>query len=85
MERNRILLGDNLDLMAGIEDESIQLVYADPPFNTGRRQARRSVRTIADAIEAHDANAADQALAELAAYTVTLAHDATAQRKAASD
>ena len=48
MERNRILLGDNLDLMAGIEDESIQLVYADPPFNTGRRQARRSVRTIAD-------------------------------------
>ena len=48
MERNRILLGDNLDLMAGIEDESIQLIYADPPFNTGRRQARRSVRTIAD-------------------------------------
>ena len=35
---NRILLGDNLDLMRAEPDGSVQLVYIDPPFNTGRDQ-----------------------------------------------
>jgi site-specific DNA-methyltransferase (adenine-specific) len=35
-----ILLGDNLEVLAGFDDDSFQLVYADPPFNTGRRQRR---------------------------------------------
>jgi DNA modification methylase len=38
-----ILLGDNLDVLPRFEDESFQLVYADPPFNTGRRQRRRTL------------------------------------------
>ncbi len=45
---NQILLGDNLDLMRDFENGSFQFVYADPPFNTGRKQSRKSVRTVAD-------------------------------------
>jgi site-specific DNA-methyltransferase (adenine-specific) len=35
-----ILLGDNLDVLPDFDDGCFQLVYADPPFNTGRRQGR---------------------------------------------
>jgi site-specific DNA-methyltransferase (adenine-specific) len=38
-----ILLGDNLPLLREVEDGSVQMVYADPPFNTGRTQARKTV------------------------------------------
>ena len=44
-----VLLGDNLELLPGFDDGSFQLVYADPPFNTGRRQRRLTVATAADA------------------------------------
>ncbi len=46
--RNRILLGENLELLAGLAGESFQLVYIDPPFNTGRVQTRRTLETVAD-------------------------------------
>jgi site-specific DNA-methyltransferase (adenine-specific) len=42
-----ILAGDNLPLLRGLEDGSVQMVYADPPFNTGRAQARRTLATVA--------------------------------------
>jgi site-specific DNA-methyltransferase (adenine-specific) len=42
---NRVLLGDNLELLAGFADESFQLIYIDPPFNTGRSQTRSSRRS----------------------------------------
>jgi site-specific DNA-methyltransferase (adenine-specific) len=45
---NRIILGDNLTVLPSIPDESIQLVYIDPPFNTGRRQERVRLRTVRD-------------------------------------
>ena len=38
-----ILLGDNLELLPRFADESFQLVYIDPPFNTGREQRRRTI------------------------------------------
>jgi site-specific DNA-methyltransferase (adenine-specific) len=41
-----VLLGDNLPLMRALEAESVQMAYADPPFNTGRTQQRRTLRTI---------------------------------------
>jgi site-specific DNA-methyltransferase (adenine-specific) len=44
-----ILLGDNLPLLRDVEDGSVQLVYADPPFNTGRTQARKTLATVAAA------------------------------------
>jgi site-specific DNA-methyltransferase (adenine-specific) len=43
-----ILHGDNLPLLGALPDASFQLVYADPPFNTGREQARRTLATAAD-------------------------------------
>jgi site-specific DNA-methyltransferase (adenine-specific) len=44
----RIVLADNLAVLGGLPDESIDLIYVDPPFNTGRRQTLRRLRTIRD-------------------------------------
>src|SRR5215216_2375703 len=44
-----IHLGDNLDVLRGLEDSSVQMVYADPPFNTGRAQVRSTLATVASA------------------------------------
>ena len=41
-----ILEGDNLPLLRGLEDGIAQLVYLDPPFNTGATQTRRTLRTV---------------------------------------
>lgn len=43
-----IHLGDNLAVMQGFPDASFDLVYVDPPFNTGKRQARVRMKTIRD-------------------------------------
>jgi site-specific DNA-methyltransferase (adenine-specific) len=40
-----IILGDNLEALARFADESFQLIYIDPPFNTGREQTRRTLAT----------------------------------------
>ena len=45
----RLLLGDNLAVMRTLPAESVQLAYADPPFNTGRAQTRRTVAVAAAA------------------------------------
>ena len=42
---NRILHGDNLELLPTLPDASFQLVYVDPPFNTGKQQTRRTLST----------------------------------------
>jgi site-specific DNA-methyltransferase (adenine-specific) len=47
--RDEIILGDNLDVLPRFADGSFQLVYIDPPFNTGVVQARRTLRAVADA------------------------------------
>lgn len=44
-----VLLGDNLELLPGFDDGCFQLVYADPPFNTGRVQRRRTLAVEASA------------------------------------
>ena len=41
----RVIQGDNLAVLQSIPDESIQLIYVDPPFNTGRVQTRGSSTT----------------------------------------
>ena len=43
-----ILLGDNLELLPRLPDSSFTMVYADPPFNTGRDRRRRTLETRAD-------------------------------------
>jgi site-specific DNA-methyltransferase (adenine-specific) len=42
---NTVYLGDNLVFLKPLPDESIQLIYIDPPFNTGREQQRSKVTT----------------------------------------
>jgi site-specific DNA-methyltransferase (adenine-specific) len=44
-----VVLGDNLDVLPRFGDGAFQLVYADPPFNTGRTQTRRTIAVAADA------------------------------------
>jgi site-specific DNA-methyltransferase (adenine-specific) len=44
----RIVLADNLTVLVSLPDESIDLVYIDPPFNTGKRQTLRQMRAVRD-------------------------------------
>ena len=37
---SRIIQGDNLQVLASLPDQSCQVVYLDPPFNTGRTQTK---------------------------------------------
>ena len=37
---NKVYFGDNLTLLGQLADESVQMIYIDPPFNTGRVQSR---------------------------------------------
>jgi site-specific DNA-methyltransferase (adenine-specific) len=45
---DEILLGDNLELLPAFADGSFQLIYIDPPFNTGKPQARKTLRVVQD-------------------------------------
>lgn len=40
-----VVHGDNIDALLALADESFQMIYIDPPFNTGRTQRRQSLRT----------------------------------------
>ena len=44
----RILEGENLVLLRELPAASAELIYIDPPFNTGRTQARPRLRTTRD-------------------------------------
>ena len=40
--------GDNLPILRGMPDESVHLIYVDPPFNTGKKQTRTQLKTTRD-------------------------------------
>lgn len=42
---NSIYFGDNLPILQSLPPESVDLIYIDPPFNTGKTQARTQIRT----------------------------------------
>lgn len=44
--RNTIIYGDNLSVMQSLEAETMDLIYIDPPFNTGKVQQRTQIKTI---------------------------------------
>jgi site-specific DNA-methyltransferase (adenine-specific) len=46
--RSIIQLGDNLEILRTLPDESVSLIYIDPPFNTGQRQERTSLKVELD-------------------------------------
>lgn len=43
---NRIYFGDNLPILKGLPSESIDLIYIDPPFNTGKVQKHTRIKTV---------------------------------------
>lgn len=43
--KNTLYFGDNLGILKSLETESVQLIYIDPPFNTGRTQTRGTTTT----------------------------------------
>ena len=45
---DKILLGENLELLPTLASESFQLIYIDPPFNTGKVQERRTLSAVRD-------------------------------------
>lgn len=45
MPSNRIYFGDNLPILQSLPAESVDLIYIDPPFNTGKTQSRTQIRT----------------------------------------
>jgi site-specific DNA-methyltransferase (adenine-specific) len=45
LQKNTVYLGDNLAVLKSIPTESIDLIYIDPPFNTGREQQRSKETT----------------------------------------
>ena len=46
---DRVIHDDNLVAVAGLPDGAFTVVYLDPPFNTGRSQARQSTTSVRSA------------------------------------
>mgnify|MGYP000852424139 FL=1 len=42
---NLVIEGDNLEVLPALPDGAFQLIYLDPPFNTGRTQTRATLTT----------------------------------------
>jgi site-specific DNA-methyltransferase (adenine-specific) len=42
---NLVVTGDNAVVLPQLPDKSFQMIYIDPPFNTGRTQRRETLRT----------------------------------------
>lgn len=43
---SRIYFGDNLPILQSLPAGSVDLIYIDPPFNTGHAQARTQIKTV---------------------------------------
>lgn len=49
MKPNLVVHGDNAAILPRLPDGVADLIYIDPPFNTGKRQSRVRLRTVRDA------------------------------------
>jgi len=43
---NRVYFADNMQVLPSLPDSSVELIYVDPPFNTGAVQRRTRLRTV---------------------------------------
>ena len=51
MSKHQLYYGDNLEvLQAYVSDESVNLIYIDPPFNTGKFQQRTEIQVEQDTV-----------------------------------
>jgi site-specific DNA-methyltransferase (adenine-specific) len=48
MTRRQIILGDNARVLPTLPDSFAELIYVDPPFNSGKRQTRKRLRVARD-------------------------------------
>jgi site-specific DNA-methyltransferase (adenine-specific) len=48
MKANRVIHGDNAVVLPRLDDAIANLIYIDPPFNTGKRQSRLRLKTVRD-------------------------------------
>src|SRR5581483_1659545 len=48
LDDDLVIAGDNTPVLAALPEGLFDLIYMDPPFNTGRVQARRSLSVSAD-------------------------------------
>ncbi len=46
---NKIIFGNNLEVLNELDSGSVDLIYIDPPFNTGKKQARTQIEVQRDA------------------------------------
>jgi site-specific DNA-methyltransferase (adenine-specific) len=55
---NKVFLRDSLEILSTIPENSIDLIYIDPPFNTGKVQNRKNIKTVrgADGYEGFGGN-----------------------------
>jgi site-specific DNA-methyltransferase (adenine-specific) len=49
LDDDLVIAGENSAVLAALPDGFFDLIYVDPPFNTGRAQARRTLSVVADA------------------------------------
>jgi site-specific DNA-methyltransferase (adenine-specific) len=45
MSTHQVYSGDNLPILQSLPSASVELIYIDPPFNTGRSQTRTQIKT----------------------------------------
>ena len=43
---SRIVFGDNLSVLEGLPSDSVDLIYIDPPFNTGKARSQTQIKTV---------------------------------------
>ena len=43
---SQVIFGDNLEVLREIPNGTVDLIYIDPPFNTGRVQRRQTLKTV---------------------------------------
>jgi site-specific DNA-methyltransferase (adenine-specific) len=48
LDDDLLVHGDNLAVLPRLPDDAFDVVYIDPPFNTGRVQRRRTLQVVAD-------------------------------------
>ena len=48
MAKLTVYFGDNLPILRDLPSDSVDLIYIDPPFNTGKVQSRTQISTIQD-------------------------------------
>jgi site-specific DNA-methyltransferase (adenine-specific) len=49
LDSDLLIVGDNASILSRLPVGAFDLVYMDPPFNTGRTQARRTLEVVPDA------------------------------------